>query len=175
MFARRSVLSFASLAAWVVGAGCAGEPPTAADVRGVGLSHFSEPLPGLYCSGQPTPEQFDALAKLGVRHVVQLRAADEKGSGWEEERAAAAGVQVVRLPIAGAKDFTRANAERLAAALQATHGEPVLLCCRTSNRVGALLALKAFHVDGKPAEEALALGKAAGMTSPDAVAAAMQK
>jgi len=40
-----------------------------------------------------------------------------------------------------------------------------MLYCASSNRVGAMLALKAHWVDGESPEEALELGLAAGLTS----------
>ena len=42
--------------------------------------------------------------------------------------------------------------------------EPTVLYCGSSNRVGALLALKAYWLDGADPEDALELGRAAGMT-----------
>jgi hypothetical protein len=42
--------------------------------------------------------------------------------------------------------------------------EPVVLHCASSNRVGALLAMKAFYLDDATPEEALALAKKAGIT-----------
>ena len=40
----------------------------------------------------------------------------------------------------------------------------MLLHCGSGNRVGALLALKAFWLDGGSAEEALEVGLAGGVT-----------
>ncbi|MCB9880115.1 MAG: serine/threonine protein phosphatase, partial [Planctomycetes bacterium] len=88
----------------------------------------------------------------------------ESGTGWEEQHAAAAGVDFVRLPIAGADGLNRDNVDAFAKALDATGGEPTLVSCGSSNRVGALFALKAYWRDGKSKEEAMAIGKAAGMT-----------
>ena len=40
-----------------------------------------------------------------------------------------------------------------------------LVSCASSNRVGAMFALKAFWLDKMPRDESLALGKKAGMLS----------
>jgi rhodanese-related sulfurtransferase len=40
----------------------------------------------------------------------------------------------------------------------------VLLHCASGNRVGAMLALRARWLQGKSADEAMAIGKASGMT-----------
>jgi uncharacterized protein (TIGR01244 family) len=136
--------------------------PTLAQLQAMQLPNAALPAPNLITGGQPTAAQLAQLVQLGVRRVICLRSATEQGTGWEEEQAKALGIEFVRVPVAGAADVTIANAKRLAAALGG--GDvPTFVCCANSNRVGALLALKAFHVDGKSADEALALGKAAGL------------
>jgi uncharacterized protein (TIGR01244 family) len=137
--------------------------PTLAALQETQVKNLALPQPGLVTAGQPTEAQFEQLAKLGVKRVIQLRVANEPGSGWEEAKAKALGVEFVRLPIAGAEGITVDNAKKLDAVLKAGGDQPTLLCCASSNRVGALLALKAFHVDGKTADEALAFGRAGGM------------
>jgi protein tyrosine phosphatase (PTP) superfamily phosphohydrolase (DUF442 family) len=72
----------------------------------------------------------------------------------------------VRIPVAGAADLTRINVELLDTALRVA--EPagrVLLHCVSGNRVGALLALRENWLYGASPEDALALGRAAGLTS----------
>lgn len=130
----------------------------------VELSHMNKPLPGITTAGQLTEAQFDALVKQGVRNFVSLRQADEKGCGWEEARAAEAGVRFVRIPVAGAKGINRENAVALDAALKESGGAETIVYCGSSNRVGALFAIRAHMLEGKSKEEALALGKAAGAT-----------
>lgn len=129
---------------------------------GLGVPYsFTPPLPGTVCSGQMSEDQFARLPAAGIERVVSLRRPDEKGTGWEEARAHELGIEFVRIPIGGPDDLTRENAERLGAALSPPR--PTLVACGSSNRVGALLALKAFY-DGAPAEQALQLGKQAGLT-----------
>jgi protein tyrosine phosphatase (PTP) superfamily phosphohydrolase (DUF442 family) len=127
------------------------------------LRNFSMPQPNLLATGQPTEEQFAQLAKLGVKNVVCLRLPDEVGTGWEEAKAKELGMRFVRLPMDGQKGLTVDNAQKLAQELAAANGGTTLVCCGSSNRVGALLAMKAFHVDKQSAADALALGKAAGL------------
>lgn len=163
------------LVAAVLGTSCsnsptpaASKPPAAApslsaELQATKVGNLAMPAPGLLTGGQPTEEQLAQLAKLGVTKVVCLRPATEAGTGWEEGKAAALGVQFVRLPITGADDLTPAAAEKLAAELAAANGQTTLVCCGSSNRVGALLAMKAFFVDKQSKEQALALGKSAGL------------
>ena len=70
------------------------------DPAALGIPHFSAPLPNVVCAGQPTKEQFDALKAAGVQRVLHLRRKSEKGTGWEEARAAEAGISFERLAIA---------------------------------------------------------------------------
>ncbi len=147
-------------------AGCGASAPdvlTLADLEATKVVDIAMPAPDLVTAGQPTPEQFEQLAKLGVRRMICLRPATEPGSGWEERKASELGVTFVRLPIAGSDDVTVDNAKQLAAVMARLAGAVTMVCCANSNRVGALIALKAFHVDGKTAAEALAIGKACGL------------
>jgi protein tyrosine phosphatase (PTP) superfamily phosphohydrolase (DUF442 family) len=69
----------------------------------------------------------------------------------------------ISLPISGASDITYENADALDRILAEIDGQ-VLVHCASSNRVGALLALRA-RLKGADPEEALALGLDAGLTS----------
>ncbi len=122
------------------------------------------PAPGLLTGGQLTTDQMVALRKLGYRHFISLRPADESGAGWEEEFAASEGIAFTRIPVTGADGVIRENAELLDARLAQAGSEPTVLYCGSGNRVGALIALRAHLIEGIGAEEALALGKEAGLT-----------
>ncbi len=152
---------------------CAQPEPAAAPtpVAPLGLPNEARPAPGLFTSGQPTEAQLAALPAAGVATVIHLRPSTEKGTGWEEAKAKDVGVTFVRLPIDGAKDVNEANARKLAELLASAKG-PVLLSCGSSNRCGALLALKAFYVDGKSKDEALAFGRSGGLKALEPTVAA---
>lgn len=130
----------------------------------VALQNARQPSPTLLTGGQPTPEQLAQARAQGYRTVIDLRVAGEL-KGWNEaETARALGLRYVHIPVAGPEDLTEAKARTLADALQDPAAGPVLLHCASGNRVGALLAIKAGRLDGKSTSEALAIGKAAGMT-----------
>lgn len=137
--------------------------PTLEAATSLGVYNARMPLEGLLTAGQLTPEQFDALSQAGYQHFISLRLPDEEGAGWEEAHAAEAGIDFHRLPVAGASGLNRETVEALANLLEEA-GEGTVLYCGSSNRVGALMALKAAWVDGASPEEALKLGRAAGMT-----------
>ena len=112
---------------------------------------------------EATKEQFDALAAAGVQRVLHLRRKSEQGTGWEEARAAEAGVRFERLEIAGGPGLTRENVEAFAKLLASYGDDKILVSCASSNRVGAMFALKAVWLEGADKEAAMALGKRAGM------------
>jgi protein tyrosine phosphatase (PTP) superfamily phosphohydrolase (DUF442 family) len=122
------------------------------------------PMPGVITAGQPTQEQLEALNEAGVTHFISLRPTAEGGAGWEEAHAADGSYDFDRLPISGAASLTRENVDIFATMLEKTGGAPTVLYCASSNRVGAMLALKAHWIDGVDAAEALEIGLAAGMT-----------
>ncbi len=136
------------------------------------LPNFSEPIEGVYCAGQPSAEQFQAAAEAGVTTVVNLRPAGETAPRDIEAEVTGAGMTYVNIPIGGPGDLDKGAANALAEALDAAEGG-VLIHCGSSNRVGGLLALKAHWVDGVPAAEALALGRAAGLTGLEPMVASL--
>lgn len=129
-------------------------------------SGFSQPRPGLHTGGQPTSEQLAELARDGVRTVIDLRGTNEDRGFDERAKAESLGLHYIALPINGADDLTPTNATALRQALG--NGEDVLLHCGSGNRVGALLAINAVLNEGATQEEALALGREAGLTSMEA-------
>ena len=134
-------------------------------VAEMGVRNARMPMDRLVTSGQPMPEQLLSLQSAGIEHFVSLRPTTEDGAGWEEELMAGEGVQFDRLPISGSGSLTRDNVQAFAAILEEVGEKTAMLYCASSNRVGAMLALKAHWVDGESPEEALELGLAAGLTS----------
>jgi uncharacterized protein (TIGR01244 family) len=137
-------------------AGCGSHP--AAD-----LMNRADPLPGVVTAGQPDEESIRELADAGYVAVIDLRGADEDRGFDERAVVEANGMSYISLPVAGAAGITYENASLLDDILSDAGG-PVLLHCASSNRVGALLSLRA-HMQGASAEEALELGNEAGLSS----------
>lgn len=122
------------------------------------------PAPNLVTGGQPTADDFKALAAAGLKHVINLRPTTEDAGFDEAALVAKLGMRYTLIPVAGAGDLTEDNARKLDAAMAATAGQPTLIHCASSNRVGGLLAVRAARVQGKSNEEALAFGRAGGLT-----------
>lgn len=125
----------------------------------------------LHVSGQPTPEAVARLAEAGISVLIDLRPDAETPGVDKKANATAAGLTYHALPIASPADLTRENVAAFDQLLKQSADKGVLMHCASGNRVGAMLALRAHWIEGKSPEEALAIGKAAGMTSmADAVA-----
>ena len=125
------------------------------------LSNPRQPGEGLLSGGQPSLEQLAAARDLGFRTVVNLRT--EKEPGARREEVEALGLAYVELPIAGAADLDAESARAFAALLERAE-RPAIVHCGSGNRVGALFALKAYHVDGLEPDEAFAVGRDSGLT-----------
>jgi protein tyrosine phosphatase (PTP) superfamily phosphohydrolase (DUF442 family) len=131
------------------------------------LLNERHPLPGMLTGGLPASKgeapDFQALADAGVRTYIDLRA-DAEVPSESAALAADAGLDYRRLPIGGEADLDLANARALDLLLDEWGRYPVALACSSGNRAGALLAVRAFWLDGADAASALELGLAAGLT-----------
>jgi uncharacterized protein (TIGR01244 family) len=118
----------------------------------------------LHVSAQPTAEMLSKLPAAGVRTVIDLRPDAETPTLDEKAVVEKTGIAYRALPIAGKADLTRQNVMTFDKLLTEAKEGKVLMHCASGNRVGAMMALRARWLQGKSADEALAIGKAAGMT-----------
>ena len=114
-------------------------------------------------TGQPDEALLSKAKDAGYVAVIDLRTAAEERGMDEASTVEALGMSYHLIEVAGARGVTFENARALDALMDDIDG-PVLLHCRTGNRVGALLALRA-GMDGASVEDALALGREAGLGS----------
>ncbi len=139
----------------------------AADVAAPMTSiELQQPRDGLYTAGQPAAGDWQAIAARGVATVVNLRPQAEMAGRDEAAEVALAGMRYAEIPVSGAAGITMENARALRTLLQQASG-PVLVHCASGNRVGALIALGAADA-GAGADDAIAQGRAAGMTGAEA-------
>jgi protein tyrosine phosphatase (PTP) superfamily phosphohydrolase (DUF442 family) len=134
-----------------------------APVAIVSIPNAQRPLAGIVTGGQPSEDNLREAKNLGYKTVVSLL--PESDTVAEARLAQELGLRFVSIPITGAADLTPQNAQKLALAIDAEDAKPLIVHCASGNRVGALLALKAFYVDHVSAPEALALGQRAGLRS----------
>lgn len=113
--------------------------------------------------GQPSKADLAYLKEQGFGTVINLRRAEEDFGYDEKADAESLGLAYVNIPISAADGVNGTMAAYLRSVINQTDA-PVLLHCGSGNRVGALYAMGAHHIDGKSIDEALAIGRSAGLT-----------
>ena len=148
-------------------AACAGEPegtfasPLKVDLDEVVASGVVHPVDGLTAAGQPDEASFKVFANNGYVAVIDLRTAGEARGLDEPAVVEGLGMDYVSLPIG--QDGISFESARFLDELIKRYDGPVLVHCASSNRVGALLALRA-SLDGADDVAALEAGKEGGLT-----------
>lgn len=164
MFCLKNVaMMFVSMAAWIVIPLQAGDVVIDPDkIRDIGIHNLAQPEELIFTGGQPSKDQFKLLADAGVNHIVNLRPDEEMS--WDE-RAVVENLEMSyhSVPIAGARDVTFENAERLQMVLENIGAQPVVVHCASGNRIGALVALHAGKNKGD-IDAAIEEGKKWGLT-----------
>lgn len=140
-----------------------GQQLDTAAIESAEIMNLHAPVENVYASGQPTEEQFQLLAKSGVKHIINLRPSSEQQ--WDEGAyVKSLGMEYHSIPIAGAADLTDENAKTLDQLLSNLEGQPLLVHCASSNRVGGLRAVTENHQNGKSIDEALTEAHKWGLT-----------
>lgn len=128
------------------------------------MYNANSPEKGLMTGGQPSIKDLEHMANTGTKVVINLRTKGEFKQFDEKKIVESLGMKYVSIEVAGSKGITRENAMKLNEALNGLK-EPALVHCASSNRVGGLLAYRAYLLNGKSAEESLNYGRSAGMSS----------
>jgi uncharacterized protein (TIGR01244 family) len=126
------------------------------------LPHLAAPAPDTFTSGRLAEADIDPIKRSGIREVIDLTLDSETPNFDEAGAVRSRGMIYRNLPIEGAAGLTIENARAFDALLRSAE-RPVLVHCSSSNRVGALAALRAAWVLGASPEEAVAVGKAWGL------------
>lgn len=146
-----------ALAAALAFAGCTTSRAVLPDV-----ADAVSPAPGVISAGRLGPADIAPLREAGIRHVIDLTPDEETPDFDEAAAVRAAGLGYSNLPLAGPPDLTRENVLAFDALLRDAE-RPVLVHCASGNRVGAMAALRAAWVEGRPAGEAIAIGRDWGL------------
>ncbi len=112
-------------------------------------------------AGQPSADELRQFAAAGVTTVIDLRGATEDRGYDELETVLDLQMDYVAIPIGGAESMNEHAVAAFADAISRSRG-PVLVHCGSGSRVGAMVALRAA-LSGKPTEESMSAGIAAGM------------
>ena len=135
------------------------EPPPLSALTG-----FVAQSDGIYTGGRIADTDVATLKQAGVKQIIDLTVDSETPDFDEAAALRAAGLDYVNLPLAGPDDLSLANVQAFDAMLDSS-ARPLLVHCGSSNRVGAMAALRAAWIDGRSAEDALAIGRAWGLKS----------
>jgi uncharacterized protein (TIGR01244 family) len=149
------------------GSGSAAAAPAGDGLASIAIPQAKSADPEILTGGQPTDDQLKQAKEKGVKTIVNLRSkGEEKEFATEEAKAKELGLNYVHIPIDGktGDGLNEENAKKLA---ELVNQKPAIVHCASGQRVGALFALKAFYVDKKSPEEALAVGKANGLSKPE--------
>lgn len=126
------------------------------------ILNYKRLSPTLAVAGAPKPGFLEKLPSMGVTTVIDLRPESE-GTAPEKATVEKLGLRYVQVPVTP-QTFTKKDAEAVAKALAEVKNGNVLFHCSSSNRVGGVLAvLEAMK--GKTVDEALAVGRNAGLKS----------
>ena len=137
-------------------------PAWSAQVDAPGIPNFHQVNERVYRGGQPAPEAWTGLAKLGVKTVIDLRREDEHSTAAEAQAVRAAGLNYVNIPMKGVVAPTNQQIAKVLSLLNSK--EPVFVHCkRGADRTGAVIACYRIANDGWAHQKALSEAKALGM------------
>jgi len=128
-----------------------------------GLANVGSPAPHIITAGRLQASDIPTIANAGVSHVIDLTTDAESPTFDEARSVQEAGMQYHQIPVSGGDDLTTATVTRFDRLLRDIGSTPTLVHCASSNRVGALAALRAAWMHGRSIEEAVAEGKRWGL------------
>jgi protein tyrosine phosphatase (PTP) superfamily phosphohydrolase (DUF442 family) len=127
-----------------------------------GVGNFHVVNEHVYRGAQPSDEGFKALAKMGVKTVVDLREADQ--AAGEKAVVEAAGMRFVSIPMHGMETPNPASVEKALAVFNDKNAGVVFVHCRRgADRTGAVVAAYRISHDKWDNGRALAEAKSNGM------------
>lgn len=128
-----------------------------------GVPNFQRVSAQLFRGGQPTREGIAALARVGIRTIIDLR--DRTGiPSAERMQAQAHGIRYHRIPLGKLRSPAPATMDRILRILADPESSPVYVHCRRGcDRTGAVIACHRIANEGWTAEEAIAEARKHGM------------
>jgi protein tyrosine phosphatase (PTP) superfamily phosphohydrolase (DUF442 family) len=132
-----------------------------------GVSNVTH-LGKLWFAGQPDRAGLEAARAAGVEVVINLRAPSELD--WDEKSAVEElGMSYHNVPVTGPR-FDPVAFARIDELVEEHTGREILFHCSSSNRAGGWLATHLVKKSGMSVNEALAVGRRAGITKEGIVA-----
>jgi tyrosine-protein phosphatase SIW14 len=128
-----------------------------------GIKNFYQVDQNVYRGAQPTKNGFKYLAKIGVKTVIDLREADDRGNS-ERTIVMAAGMKYVNVPMTGLTAPTEAQISTILGILEGDNGAVFVHCKRGADRTGVVIASYRIDHDGWDNAHALSEARARGMS-----------
>ena len=157
-----------TLCAGAAGVALAGEPISPDEVKGPiawGTAQKVTHLRHLWFADQPDAAGFEAARQAGVQVVVNLRPPSELD--WDEKaEVEKLGMTYYNVPVAGPR-FEKSAFDRIEQLVAQHEDQQILIHCSSSNRVGGWLATHLVREHGMSVEDALVVGRRAGITKED--------
>jgi protein tyrosine/serine phosphatase len=127
-----------------------------------GVGNFHVVNEHIYRGAQPSAEGFQALAKMGVKTVIDLREADQ--AAGEKVMVEAAGMKFISVPMRGMEKPSLASVERALSVLNDKDAGKVFVHCRRgADRTGTVVACYRISHDHWDNGRALSEAKSNGM------------
>lgn len=127
------------------------------------LPQVSFPAAHRVASGRLQASDVALLKDAGIRQVIDLSADSETPDFDEAAAMRKAGIDYHNLPIHGARDLTLDSLAQFDQLLRHAGTQETLVHCASSNRVGAMIALRAAMIQGQPIDAALQEGRRWGL------------
>jgi tyrosine-protein phosphatase SIW14 len=129
-----------------------------------GVGNFQKVDDHVYRGAQPTEQGFQALAKLGIKTVVDLQEAGARSLA-EENAVQATGMRYLSVPMKGMEAPSNENVAKVLAVLEDTLTGPVFVHCRRgADRTGGVIACYRIEHDHWKNDRALAEARSMGMS-----------
>ncbi len=121
----------------------------------LGIANAAQLAPGIYRGAQPTAEGFQALKRLGVRTIVNLR--EEHSEKREVEAHGFRSVEIpLRADVLGSRAPTREEIKVFLDVVRDPENQPVFFHCRRGcDRAGVMAAIYRMEVEGWSKQDAL--------------------
>ena len=118
----------------------------------IGIKNFGCINPNLYRGAQPTEKDFQDLASIGVKTVIDLR---REGVDEAQQWVESAGMKFIRIPMSDSSEPPAQVAEQFLKIVNDPANQPVFFHCRGGrHRTGAMGAIYRITQDGWTADQA---------------------
>lgn len=132
-----------------------------ADTNDNDVPNFYVMEDGLATAGQPSEEGFQQLYKQGYRTVLNLRTSGE-GSEEEGPLCQSIGFQYKNIPVMP-DTLSMGKVKKFHKIVQNEKKRPLIIHCKSANRVGGMWYLSRTLLDKIPQEQALKEARAIGL------------